>query len=236
MTAEEALLSAAEYGFDHIAIATGSSWRRDGIGRWHTQGFPMGELPVLTPDDLMTGRRPGGQADNSSLRIVVFDDDHYYMGGVLAELLRVEGFEVVLVTPGAIVSSWTINTMEQHRIATRLLDMGVDLRCSTTLTGATEGVVHTACTYTGREEKIQCDAAVFVTARLPEDTLAQELFARQEEWSESGLKSVTAIGDALAPGTIAAAVWTGRRYAEEIEAPTDDADDTPFRREITALN
>ena len=236
MTADEALTSVAEYGFDHIAIATGSSWRRDGIGRWHTQAIPMGELPVLTPDDLMAGRRPGGQADNSSLRIVVFDDDHYYMGGVLAELLRAEGFEVVLVTPGAIVSSWTINTMEQHRITARLLDLGVDLRCSTTLTGATEGGVHTACTYTGKEEVIQCDGAVFVTARLPEDTLAHGLLDRQEEWSESGLKSVTAIGDAWAPGTIAAAVWAGRRYAEEIEAPTDDADATPFRREITALN
>ena len=236
MTADEALISAAEYGFDHIAIATGSSWRNDGIGRWHTKAIPMGELPLLTPDDLMAGRRPGGQADNSSLRIVVFDDDHYYMGGVLAELLRVEGFEVVLVTPAAIVSSWTINTMEQHRIAARLLDMGVGLRCSTTLTGTADGGVHTACTYTGREEEIQCDAAVFVTARLPENTLAQELLCRQEEWSESGLKSVTTIGDAWAPGTIAAAVWAGRRYAEEIEAPTDDADATPFRREITALN
>ena len=126
--------------------------------------------------------------------------------------------------------------MEQHRIAARLLEMGVDLRCSTTLTGATEGGVHTACTYTGKEEKIQCDAAIFVTARLPEDTLAQGLLDRQVEWSESGLKSVTTIGDAWAPGTIAAAVWAGRRYAEEIEAPTDDADSTPFRREITALN
>ena len=32
-------------------------------------------------------------------QVVIYDDDHYYMGGVLAELLRGEGYEVVLVTP-----------------------------------------------------------------------------------------------------------------------------------------
>ena len=49
---------------------------------------------VLTPDDLMAGVRPDGE------RVVVFDDDHYYMGGVLAELLAREGRRVTLVTPG----------------------------------------------------------------------------------------------------------------------------------------
>ena len=35
---------------------------------------------------------PGG-------RVVIFDDDHYYMGGVLAELLVNNGCSVTLVTP-----------------------------------------------------------------------------------------------------------------------------------------
>ncbi len=39
----------------------------------------------------------------------------------------------------------------------------------------------------------------------------------------------------LAPGTIAAAVWEGRRYAAELQAPTDASDITPYRREVTAL-
>ena len=75
MTAEEAL----SYGFDHIAVATGSVWRRDGVGRWHTRPDTMaiGALPVLAPDDVMAGVRPGGS------RVAVFDDDHYYMGGAL---------------------------------------------------------------------------------------------------------------------------------------------------------
>ena len=63
----------------------------------------------------------------------------------------------------------------------------------------------------------------------------RDLVARQQEWADRGVRSVRAVGDALAPGTIAAAVWEGRRYAEELEAPTEDSDITPYRREVTAL-
>ncbi|MGI9649465.1 MAG: NAD(P)-binding protein, partial [Acidimicrobiia bacterium] len=90
MAATEALT----YDFTHIAVATGSTWRRDGVGRWHTRPMPIdGRMEVLTPDDIMRGERPRGR------RVVLYDDDHYYMGGVLAELLDSEGFSVALVTP-----------------------------------------------------------------------------------------------------------------------------------------
>ena len=233
MTPQEVLESAPEFGFNHVAVATGSRWRSDGVGRWHTRPVPLEGLPVLTPDDLMAGRRPDIPAGST---VVVFDDDHYYLGGVLAELLQAEGFQVVLVTPSARVSSWTVNTMEQHRIAARLLDIGVELRCSTTVVGATNGEVRTACAYTGQPGTLAAAALVVVTARLPVDSLAQELANRRHQWADAGLKSVTAIGDAWAPGTIAAAVWAGRCYAEEIEHPTGDADATPFRRELTAMS
>ena len=74
------------YGFDHVALATGCTWRRDGVARWHTRPVPLdAALRTLTPDDLMGGTRPAGE------HVVLFDDDHYYMGGVLAELLASEG-------------------------------------------------------------------------------------------------------------------------------------------------
>ncbi len=122
MTADEVL----DYDFDHVAVATGSTWRRDGVGRWHTHPMRTGALAILTPDDLMDGRRPDGE------RVAIFDDDHFYMGGVLAELLRGEGYDVVIVTPQAYVSRWTINTMDQHRIQARLMELGVELQCNPT--------------------------------------------------------------------------------------------------------
>ena len=55
------------------------------------------------------------------------------------------------------------------------------------------------------------------------------------EWANVGLATAEGIGDARSPGTIAAAVWDGRRYAEEIDA-ADPGDEIPFRREIVRLS
>ena len=176
---------------------------------------------MLTPDDLLAGARPAGE------RVVVFDDDHYYLGGVLAELLVRDGRRVTLVTPAPRVSEWTVNTMEQSRIQRRLLELGVAIETDQTLLAADAGSARIASTYTGEERELACDALVLVTARLPRDELVRELAGAE------GL-AVRAIGDAWAPGTIAAAVWDGRRYAEELDAPVDP-DGIPIRREVAQL-
>ncbi|HVG88123.1 MAG TPA: NAD(P)-binding protein [Gaiellales bacterium] len=216
------------YGFDHVALATGARWRRDGSARWHTQPIPIGDgVAVLTPDDLMAGERPAGD------RVVLFDDDHYYMGGVLAELLVADGKQVTLVTPAARVSEWTVNTMEQQRIQRRLLDQGVRILTTQVLVAADAGAVQLACAYTERQQELACDALVLVTARDPDDSLAVELAGRSAEWEAAGVRSVQAVGDAWAPATIAAAVWDGRRYAETLDQP--DQREVTFLREIVQL-
>jgi dimethylamine/trimethylamine dehydrogenase len=202
------------YGFDHVAVATGARWRGDGVGRWHTRP-PVLDGETLTPDDLMAGRRPSGE------RILLFDDDHYYLGGVLAELLATEGKRVTLVTPEPRISEWTVNTMEQERIHRRLVEVGVELIVSRALAAVEGGVARLVDVYTDREHELPVDGLVLVTARLPNDALALEL-------------GTTAIGDAYAPGTIATAVWDGRRFAEELDGePHGDA--VPFRREVVEL-
>jgi dimethylamine/trimethylamine dehydrogenase len=216
----------ASYDFDHVALATGARWRADGVGRCHTKPLALDGIELLTPDDLLAGTRPSGE------RVVLFDDDHYYMGGVLAELLAREGSRVTLVTPEPRVSEWTVNTMEQHRIQRRLLELDVEVLASHAVTGASDGSVRSASAYTGRETELPCDTLLLVTARLPTDHLAGELRAalRGRDAPEVAL-----IGDAWSPGTIAAAVWDGRRYAEELDEPPDDGDLPPFRRELIAL-
>ena len=226
VSAEEIL----DYDFDHVAVATGSRWRADGVGRHHTRPIPLDPaLALLTPDDLMTGALPEAQ------RVVVYDDDHYYMGGVLAELLARAGRRVTLVTPAVCASSWTTNTMEQHRIQRRLLELEVDIVASHAVVATGRGGVHATCVFTGREREIAADAAVFVTARLPEDAVYRSLLARRDDWADAGLKTVRAVGDCLAPGTIAAAVWEGHRYAEELEEAPHRGDSVPFLREVTQL-
>jgi dimethylamine/trimethylamine dehydrogenase len=215
---------AASYGFDHIALATGARWRDDGVGRWHTRPIDLGPgVEVLTPDDLLRGALPDGE------RVLVYDDDHYFMGGALAEVLRAAGRAVTLVTPESLVSAWTVNTMEQGRIQGRLLGLGVEVVVSRTLARAGGGGAVTSCVFTDAEREHECDAVVLVTGRLPNDELAGDL-----EAAGAGA-TVRLVGDALSPGTIAAAVWDGRRYAEELDAPPGDDTLPPFRREVVAL-
>jgi len=222
MTAQDIL----DYGFEHVAVATGATWRRDGVARWHT--IPVDIDPaaeILTPDDLMAGVRPRGR------RVVLYDDDHYYMGGVLAELLAREGYEVHLVTPAAQVSSWSFHTLELAKVNRRVLEAGVIVHCTTALVSVGSDHVTCANAYTQHESELAADSVVLVTARLPEETLLLSL----TEAVGTGLASVRGIGDAWAPGTIAAAVWSGRRFAEEFDAELPSNDVVPFRREVTEL-
>ncbi len=219
-----------EHGFDHVVIATGSRWRRDGVGRWHTKPIlPEGHVQLLTPDDIMAGVRPrGGQ-------VIIFDDDHYYLGGVLAELLAGDGFQVRLVTPAAHVSAWTANTLELARIRKRVMEAGVNVEVNRAVQRITANGVVTRCVFTGAEGFMAADTIVMVTARLPEDALFNELIAQQSRWPAASISSVRAIGDAWAPATIASAVWSGRRYAEELGEP-NLAKPVVLRREVSALD
>ncbi|NQV44022.1 MAG: NAD(P)-binding protein [Rhodospirillales bacterium] len=217
-----------DFGFEHIVVATGSRWNKNGTGRATPLPAPVdGNAQVLTPDDIMDGATISGH-------VIVYDDDHYYIGGVVAELLASQGCRVSLVTPAAVASSWTVNTMEQHRIQRKLMEMGVAIVPHRILAEIKTGSILTACAYTERPEELACDAVVLVTSRGPENVLWRDLKQRETDWQAAGIQSVTVIGDALAPGTIAAATFAGRRYAEELDGP-DTGDGVPFKREITEL-
>ena len=214
-----------EFGFEHVAIATGSFWRRDGVARFHVTPMPTSNTAnVFTPDDLMNGRVP-------SNRVVLFDDDHYYMGGVLAELLVQHGATVTLITPAAYVSEWTNNTLEQATIHRRLAELGVDIQLNRSVTAIEQDHVMTACTFTGQAEELAADAVVLVTSRLQNDSLWHELQSQEDHWQGKGIQSIKLIGDAASPGPIAWAVYAGHRYARELDEQ-DIGDALPFRREV----
>ena len=220
--------SLLEFGFENICIATGSQWRRDGVARQHVVPMKIAaDASVYTPDDLMNGIVPSG-------KVIVFDDDHYYMGGVLAELLVQHGAEVKLLTPSAYVSDWTINTLEQGSIHSKLVESGVDITLNRGITEIHADHVSSNCIYTDRIEKYQCDAIVLVTSRIENNGLYLDTLARKNEWADNGIKSVQIIGDANAPGPIAWATYAGHRYARELDKK-DPGDKLTFKREITEL-
>ena len=214
----------------HVAIATGARWRADGVGRAHRLPLPfLSAGPVLTPDDLMVrGAKALGQG-----AVVIFDDERYYMGGLMAELSARAGLDTTLVTPDSLVGAFAQNTLEQERIQARLLDLGTRILTAQTLADRTPDHLTLACAYTGRTTQIPCATLVTATARLPEEGLWQDLERRRANWADAGLKTVTRIGDALAPGTIAAATFGGHLYARTF-GEDQDPDATPFRRDDIA--
>ena len=216
-----------DFGFAQIVIATGSSWRRDGVARWHT--FPIESFDngrVFTPDDIMTGVEVKGP-------VMLFDDDHYYMGAVLAEKLQSAGLAVYFVTPAGMVGQWSKNTEEQERTQRRLLNLGVNIVTGKVVTGFDGDSAEITCVYTGKTLRQPASSIVTVTARLPNDGLYRQLTVDTGTLTDRGIKSVKRIGDCRAPGIIAAAVYAGHRLAREMDS--SESKDIPFRRERVTI-
>jgi dimethylamine/trimethylamine dehydrogenase len=217
-----------EFGFENVAIATGAKWRRDGVARQHVVPMSIADgSNVYTPDDLMAGNVPGG-------KVIVFDDDHYYMGGVLAELLAAKGADVTIITPSAYVSDWMRNSLDQGFVHARLVELGVEIVLNRGVAEIGQSSVTSNCVYTGRTQVHDCDAVVMVASQKPDDALYRDLLAREADWADAGIKTVRVFGDAEAPGPIAWATYAGHRYARELDEP-DRGDALSFRREITEL-
>ena len=225
LSAEEIIEFSSKDHFDysHVMLATGSYWRNDGIGRSHREPVPgLENIDVFTPDDIMNDISVKG-------RVLIYDDDHYYLGGVIAEKLRREGHEVLLVTPAATISSWSEWTLEQEQTQKLLIELGVEFATQTDLVSADAGMVELSCIFTDRRTEKYCDSLILITERIPNDKLYHSLQEKPENLSEAGIKTLKCIGDCLAPSTIAAAVYSGHLAARELES--DQQEEVPFLRE-----
>ena len=225
LSAEEIIEFSSKDHFDysHVMLATGSYWRNDGIGRNHREPVPgLEKIDVFTPDDIMNNISVKG-------RVVIYDDDHYYLGGVIAEKLRREGHEVLLVTPAATISSWSEWTLEQEQTQKLLIELGVEFATQTDLVSADAGMVELTCVFTDRRTEKDCDSLVLISERIPNDKLYHSLQEKSENLSETGIKTLKCIGDCLAPSTIAAAVYSGHLAARELES--DQQEEVPVLRE-----
>ena len=198
-------------GHTHVVIATGARWARL---LYSPLELPVGELSgsgVLTPDDVAAGTRLESP-------VVVYDFDNYYMGSALAEQLAQCGHSVSYVTPAGHASAWTIMSNEQPQVHRALFSAGIALHTLTRVTAFAGGTATLAHQFTDAETPLECASLVIVGARLANDALHAALAARAAELSGAGIRSLTRIGDALAPGAIVHAVYSGHRYARELDA------------------
>jgi dimethylamine/trimethylamine dehydrogenase len=216
------------YGFSDVVVATGAHWRADGVGvsNWQPiQGSDQSH--VVTPEHIYSG---AAIAD----RVLVFDDDNFYLGAVIAEKLVGDGHTVTLVTTASKVSSWTENTLEQHRIQARVLELGIEVVTAHTIAQIHADEVECACIFTNHLRTVTARSVVMVTSRQPDNQIYLALRKNPDKLASAGIRLVCAVGDCNNPSTIATAIYEGHRVAREFDAAPVDPD-MPFRREQIAL-
>jgi len=226
-------LSAADvldYGAQIVVVATGSSWRGDGVQPEHAdiEGADAALAHLMTPEQVMLeGKRP------ASGSVVVYDTDGYYVGPGIAEQLAGEGYDVHLVTSLGIVSPLSDESLEGDMLRQHLHAQGITAHRDVVVTAVDESGVRGTDEF-DRPWSLNCTGVVLVTQQRSDDELYQALLADANGLESAGIEAVYAIGDAIAPRPISESVFDGHRLAREI-----DSDDLmrplPYIRERIAL-
>jgi dimethylamine/trimethylamine dehydrogenase len=228
-----------ELGIEHVFVATGALWRKDGIGRSsRTPILGLDQVAIYTPDDIMSGVSLGPGP------IVIYDDEQGYLGSVVADHLSDLGHGVSFVTSASIVSPFTELTLEQKQVQQGLVAQGVGIYTNKTIASLSQKSGHVGvelkCHYGGEDQWLACASLVLVTERESASLLYEQLQQLQEDNGASSPMpipmSVTLIGDALAPGLIADAVFSGHQGAQEFEADPERVQQGLFKREMPSLN
>lgn len=187
------------FAADHVLLATGSRWRGDGSGRSRLAAIPGFAGVALTPDDVMAGIPLSGP-------VVIYDDEHNYMGNVLALHLAALGHAIHLVTPLPSIGSWLAYTLEQPRVIAALHAAGVAMHPYVAAATWRDGGLHVTRADTGQPlTPLVANTLITVGTREPNLDLARALDAENV--------AHCVIGDAEAPGLIQAAVFSAHRHA-----------------------
>ncbi len=197
----------------HVIVATGASWRDDGVGRYLSSPFDGCELDsVLSVESILDGKLPSGS-------VLIYDDDHYYLGWAIALKLREAGLAVTMVTPEARIGGWTSYTDEQKQHMQTLIAADVKMLSDLGLVSWDGKAAQLECVFSGNVIEVETSCLIPLTARLPDDSLWLSLQTDKDKF-----KSLQRIGDCAAPGIIATAVYSGHKAARELgEAESKNA-------------
>ncbi len=202
--------SILELDSQHVILATGATWRSDGVGRWSNLPFAgCDQDNVIGVERILEGFLPDGP-------VVIYDDDHYYLGSAIALRLCSAGVRVAMVTPEVALAGWSQHTEEHSLIMETLIEAGVQIITAKGLVGWQSGTVQLECIYSGSESIIETDYLVPISARVANDELWHGLDSQREKFTDRGGLSLQRTGDCRAPGIIAAAVYAGHKAAREL--------------------
>lgn len=204
MTADDVIDCEADY----VLLASGSHWTTDGVGRSLQEPFSgHTNANVISADRLLQ--------DTHSVKghYLIFDDDHHYLGPLLAKKLLAAGASVTLVCPEGRICSWGERTNEQYLNNVELYKSDATILTNHTLTSCSEQSATVSCIYSEEPVTLDIDWVVPLTRRAPNDELYWQLQETHPHYTNSQLMT---IGDCHAPGLIATAVYSGYKSALEI--------------------
>ena len=220
-----------ELGIKNIFLATGSKWRKDGIGRSRRSPIiGIESVEVFTPEEIIQ------EEQNIKDSIIVYDDEQGYLAGVLADHLSEKGVDVIFITPASVVSPWTESTLEQKRVQKSLISSGVKIVCNNLIEKIENQIAYLECVFTGASTQISCQSIVMVTERIPNTSLYEQLINQKpNKKTQPAAINIQLIGDAEAPGLIADAVFAGHLAAQNFETAETDIQKALFMREMPSL-
>jgi dimethylamine/trimethylamine dehydrogenase len=221
-----------EYGAEIVIVATGGYWATDGLNGASHDTIPGADasLPhILTPEQIMVeGKQPQGE------RVIIVDNDGYFMGVSLAEKLATEGKKVTIMTPMGHIAPYMHFTLEAPNMHRKLHKLGVEIVPYHLPTKIEAGGLTAAHVYDeeGHEQTWEADATVLVTQRRSNEALFRELkdSVGLDALQAEGVEALYRIGDCEAPRLIADAIFSGHRLAREIDSD-NPAVPLPFKRE-----
>ena len=168
-------------------------------------------------------------------RVLVIDNDPYYMGSAMAQLIAEKGHEVTYVTYGETVGPYLRLVLEEQRMLMRLMELGVTTINHHIAVAVESGKAVLLNIYKGEEMTVEYDSVMLVTHKTSNCDLYDQLQGSPDDMSNAGIESIHLIGDAHTPGVIAQATFSGTRLAREFDSDNPDQH-KPFIRERRLLN
>ena len=217
-----------EYGAEIVVIATGCHWAKDGLNSVTHDTIPGADASLewqLTPEDVALNRKPVGR------RVLILENEAYFMGVTLAQKLAGEGHEVWLLTQRGEIGKYMEFTLEAPMMHRELHRLGVHIRPETHVNRFEQGLVSAYNVWDpSHTEEIEVDSVVLCTARVSDDQLYHELKADPAALQSNDVEAVYMIGDAAAPRMMVDCIFDGHRLAREIDS-SDPSVPLPFIRE-----
>ena len=217
-----------EYGAEIVVIATGCHWTRDGLNSLthdKIEGADPTASWLVTPDEVALGTKEVGH------RVLILENEGYFMGVSIAQKLAGAGHDVTLVGPAADIGAYMHYTLEAPMMARDLSRLGVKIHTHTMVDRVGPGHVRVSDVWDPSKTKdFDVDTVVMCTARISNDELYRELKSDQAALQSAGVEELYVIGDAAAPRMIADSIFDGHRLAREIDSE-NPATPLPFIRE-----